>query len=238
MYKLWTYKLTHLSISVSGVLVAEAVSKVKWIYSASMKRYFFTTLFLTSFAVVFYLLLKAVGVDLLWTMAKAQKWCIKAEWVHMDSTPFASLLRNMGTLFGLGLGLHSPLYNSTKKRNTSTAFKMGCILVSLFSLQLLDGWTFPSENHMTFYSLSFGKSAVAMLIPTTMVPWVLSWICKEKREDKNLWFRINFLSKVDHRLIFLFSDTLKIFWHVDVKDNVTEDIVLSWKNKLCLLAVS
>ncbi|XP_023263489.1 glucose-6-phosphatase-like [Seriola lalandi dorsalis] len=171
---------------ITGLLVAEVVSREKWIYSASMKRYFFTTLFLTSFAVGFYLLLKAVGVDLLWTLEKAQRWCIKPEWVHLDSTPFASLLRNMGTLFGLGLGLHSALYTETKKKNTSVTFKMGCIIISLFLLQLLDGWTFSSENHMTFYFLSFGKSAVALLIPTTLVPGALCGIFKEKREDKDL----------------------------------------------------
>uniref|UniRef100_A0A8C9YNR0 glucose-6-phosphatase n=1 Tax=Sander lucioperca TaxID=283035 RepID=A0A8C9YNR0_SANLU len=169
---------------ITGVLVAEVVSKVKWIYSASMKKYFYTTLFLTSFAVGFYVILKALGVDLLWTLEKAQKWCVRAEWVHLDSTPFASLLRNMGTLFGLGLGLHSPLYTETKKRSIS--FKTGCIIVSLFLLQMLDGWTFSSENLMIFYFLSFGKSAVALLIPTTLVPWALGWICKGKREDKNL----------------------------------------------------
>ncbi|XP_070782582.1 glucose-6-phosphatase a, catalytic subunit, tandem duplicate 1 isoform X3 [Enoplosus armatus] len=171
---------------ITGLLVAECVSREKWIYNASMKKYFCTTLFLTSFAVGFYLLLKALGVDLLWTMEKAQKWCVRSEWVHLDTTPFASLLRNMGTLFGLGLGLHSPLYTETKKKETSTSFKMGCIIVSLFLLQLLDGWTFSSENLMTFYFLSFGKSAVALLIPTTLVPWALCWICKGKREDKNL----------------------------------------------------
>ncbi|XP_028423970.1 glucose-6-phosphatase a, catalytic subunit, tandem duplicate 1 isoform X2 [Perca flavescens] len=169
---------------ITGVLVAEVVSKGKWLYSASMKKYFYTTLFLTSFAVGFYVILKALGVDLLWTLEKAQKWCVRAEWVHLDSTPFASLLRNMGTLFGLGLGLHSPLYTETKKRSTS--FKMGCIIVSLFLLQLLDGWTFSSENLIIFYFVSFGKSAVALLIPTTLVPWALCWICKGKRDDKNL----------------------------------------------------
>ncbi|KAG8008771.1 Glucose-6-phosphatase [Nibea albiflora] len=169
----------------TGLLVAEVVSREKWIYSASMKKYFYMTFFLTSFAVGFYLLLKVLGVDLLWTMAKAQKWCMKAEWVHLDSTPFASLLRNMGTLFGLGLGLHSPLYTETKKKKTSTSFKIGCIIVSLFLLHLLDGWTFSSENLTTYYLLSFGKSAVALLIPTTLVPWALCGICKGKREDKN-----------------------------------------------------
>ncbi|KAI3365494.1 hypothetical protein L3Q82_010578 [Scortum barcoo] len=170
---------------ITGVLVAEVVSKQTWIYSASMGKYSYMTLFLTSFAVCFYLLLKALGVDLLWTLEKAQRWCVKPEWVHLDSTPFASLLRNMGTLFGLGLGLHSPLYTKTKE-STSTTFKMGCIFVSLFLLHLLDEWTFSSENLVTFYFLSFSKSAVALLIPTTLVPWALCWIFKRKREDKKL----------------------------------------------------
>lgn len=169
----------------TGILVAEVVSKQKCIYNASMKRYFLTTLFLTSFAICFYLLLKIVGVDLLWTMAKAQKWCINPEWVNLDTTPFASLLRNMGTLFGLGLGLHVPLFISANKKS-STSVSVGCITLSLFLLQLLDGWTFSSKNLMMFYFLSFGKSAMALFIPTMLVPWALSWICNGKTEEKNL----------------------------------------------------
>nr|XP_015818166.2 glucose-6-phosphatase a, catalytic subunit, tandem duplicate 1 [Nothobranchius furzeri] len=170
---------------ITGVLVAETVSKKKWIYSASMSQYLIVTSFLTCFAIGFYLLLKTVGVDLLWTLDKAQKWCIKSEWVRLDSTPFASLLRNMGSLFGLGLGLHLPLYNGTTDKNTSAVFKVGCIAISLVLLYLLDGWTFSSENHMSFYVLSFAKSAVALLISTTLVPWALCKICNKKRDEKS-----------------------------------------------------
>ncbi|CAJ1080168.1 glucose-6-phosphatase a%2C catalytic subunit, tandem duplicate 1 [Xyrichtys novacula] len=168
---------------ITGVLVAVVVSKQRSIYSASMKRYSYITLFLTSFAVGFYVLLKFLGVDLLWTMAKAQRWCVTPEWVHLNTTPFASLLRNMGTLFGLGLGLHSPLNTTTKKTHS---FRVGCVLVSLFLLQLLDGWTFSSENLVSFYFLCFGKNTVALSIPTTLVPWALSGIFSGKKEDKNL----------------------------------------------------
>lgn len=170
--------------AITGVLVAEVVSKVKLIYKASMRKYVYITLFLTSFAVVFYLLLKAVGVDLLWTLEKAQRWCDRAEWVHLDTTPFASLLRNMGSLLGLGLGLHSPLKST--KTGTSAACKMGSIFVSLFLLQFLDAWTFSSENLISFYLLSFGKSVVALLIPTTLVPWAVCLMCKGEKQDKKL----------------------------------------------------
>uniref|UniRef100_A0A8C6U583 glucose-6-phosphatase n=1 Tax=Neogobius melanostomus TaxID=47308 RepID=A0A8C6U583_9GOBI len=148
----------------------------------SLNYYILTTVFLTSFAVGFYLLLKAMGVDLLWTMERAQKWCVHPEWVHLDTAPFASLLRNMGTLAGLGLGLHSPLYTDTKKRGY--AFRIGCITIALVLLYVLDGWTFSPDNHMTFYSLSFGKSTLAILISTTLVPWALYKVFAIQKEDK------------------------------------------------------
>lgn len=168
----------------SGILVAEVVSQLKSIYSASLNKYLLTTVFLTSFAVGFYLLLKAVGVDLLWTMERAQKWCVHPEWVHLDTAPFASLLRNMGSFTGLGLGLHSPLYTDTKKR--SYAFRIGCIAISLVLLYVLDSWTFSPDNHMTFYSLSFGKSTLAILIPTTLTPWAMFKVFIHEKEHKSL----------------------------------------------------
>ncbi|XP_038847371.1 glucose-6-phosphatase-like isoform X1 [Salvelinus namaycush] len=161
---------------ITGIMVAEFFSRVQWIFRASLKKYFYTTVFLLSFAVGFYVLLKALGVDLLWTLAKAQKWCVRAEWVHMDSTPFASLLRNMGTLFGLGRAL-APLHRYTEsKKNSSTPFRAGCIIVSLLLLQILDSLMFSSRNQATFYMLSVNKSAAALFIPTALVPGGLSWI--------------------------------------------------------------
>ncbi|XP_070962680.1 glucose-6-phosphatase catalytic subunit 1-like [Oncorhynchus clarkii lewisi] len=93
----------------------------------------------------------------------------------MDSTPFASLLRNMDTLFGLGLGVHSLLYTESKK-NSSSPFRVGCITFSLLLLQILDGLMFPSRNQATFYVLSVSKCAAALFIPTALVPGGLSWI--------------------------------------------------------------
>ena len=166
------------------MIVAECFNRTQWIYSASLKKYLCTTLFLLSFAVGFYVLLKALGVDLLWTLERAQKWCVKAEWVHLDSTPFASLLRNMGTLFGLGLGLHSPLYTESK-RSTSATFRTGCIVGSLLLLQCLGGLTFSSKNQTLFYLLSFSKSAAAIFITTALLPGALHWAFLGRRIEKD-----------------------------------------------------
>ncbi|XP_061087037.1 glucose-6-phosphatase a, catalytic subunit, tandem duplicate 1 [Conger conger] len=168
---------------ISGMMVAEIFTRVQWIYSASLKKYVYITLFLLSFAVGFYVLLKLLGVDLLWTLEKAKKWCVRSEWVHMDSTPFASLLRNMGTLFGLGLGLHSPLYTESKK-GTSATFRGGCIIASLVLLQLLDCLNFSSDNETWYYLLSFCKSTTAPLITTSLVPGFLAHLFRSKKCKK------------------------------------------------------
>ncbi|KAL1263966.1 hypothetical protein QQF64_004321 [Cirrhinus molitorella] len=172
---------------ISGIIVAEIFSRVQWIYSASLKKYIGVTLFLLFFAVGFYVLLKVMGVDLLWTLAKAQKWCVNPDWVLMDTTPFASLLRNMGTLFGLGLGLHLSGYNETTSRKHScVSFRMGCIGLSLVLLQLLDKMTFSSSNQLLFYFLSFGKSAVALVLPTAIVPGAICWVSSKNKHDKDM----------------------------------------------------
>ncbi|KAI1896519.1 hypothetical protein AGOR_G00095610 [Albula goreensis] len=158
---------------ISGMIVAEAFNRVQWIYRASLKKYFYITLFLLTFALGFYLLLKALGVDLLWTLEKAKKWCVNAEWVHLDTTPFASLLRNMGTLFGLGLGLHSPLYIESKK-STSAPFRFGCIITSLLLLHLFDSFKPPTHTVPLFYLLSFCKSATVPLATVSIIPYLVS----------------------------------------------------------------
>ncbi|XP_047673524.1 glucose-6-phosphatase catalytic subunit 1 isoform X2 [Tachysurus fulvidraco] len=158
---------------ITGIIVAEIFNRQTWIYYASLKRYCNITLFLTVFAVGFYVLLKAVGVDLLWTLEKAQKWCVNPAWVHMDSTPFASLLRNMGTLFGLGLGLHSPLYTESKK-STSVPYRIGCVLSSLLLLHLFDSIKPPTHTAALFYLLSFCKSATVPLVTVSIIPYCVS----------------------------------------------------------------
>ncbi|KAL7857560.1 hypothetical protein SRHO_G00164590 [Serrasalmus rhombeus] len=169
---------------ISGIIVAEVFSRQQWIYRASLHRYFNVTLFLLVFAVGFYVLLKALGVDLLWTLEKAQKWCNHPTWVHMDTSPFASLLRNMGSLFGLGLGLHLP-NGFENKYSRSAPFRTGCIGVSLVLLQLLDSLTFSSNNQAIFYVLSFAKSTAALLVPTTLVPGGISLLLLGKKDEKN-----------------------------------------------------
>ncbi|KAM5306229.1 glucose-6-phosphatase catalytic subunit 1 [Glossophaga mutica] len=162
----------------SGIAVAETFRHIQGIYNASLKKYFLITFFLFSFAIGFYLLLKGLGVDLLWTLEKAKRWCERPEWVHIDTTPFASLLKNLGTLFGLGLALNSSMYRESCKGKLSKwfPFRLGCIAASLVLLHLFDSLKPPSQVELIFYILSFCKSAAVPLASVSLIPYCLARI--------------------------------------------------------------
>ncbi|XP_005394546.1 PREDICTED: glucose-6-phosphatase [Chinchilla lanigera] len=160
----------------SGIVVAETFHHVRGIYDASLRKYVLVTGFLFGFAVGFYLLLRALGVDLLWTLEKAKRWCERPEWVHIDTTPFASLLKNLGTLLGLGLALHSGMYRQGCRGQLQgqLPFRLGCIGASLVLLHFFDTLKPPARVELVFYVLSFCKSAAVPLASVSLVPYCLA----------------------------------------------------------------
>ncbi|XP_072417200.1 glucose-6-phosphatase catalytic subunit 1-like [Chiloscyllium punctatum] len=172
----------------SGLIVAEAFGRIDAIYNVKFTQYLKITLSLFSFALGFYLVLKVLGVDLLWSVEKAQRWCARAEWVHIDSTPFAGLVRNMGALFGLGLALNSPIYaESCKgKRSQQFSFRLSCIVASLLILHLFDSVKPPTQTEFLFYFLSFCKSAAVPLAVVVFVPYCVSQIVNREEKEKLL----------------------------------------------------
>uniref|UniRef100_A0A8D1NCV5 Glucose-6-phosphatase n=1 Tax=Sus scrofa TaxID=9823 RepID=A0A8D1NCV5_PIG len=160
----------------TGIAVAETFRHIQSIYNASLKKYFLITFFLFSFAIGFYLLLKGLGVDLSWTLEKAKRRCERPEWVHIDTTPFASLLKNVGTLFGLGLALNSSMYRQGCKGKLSKwfPFRLSCIVASLVLLHFFDSLKPPSQIELIFYVLSFCKSAAVPLASVSLIPYCLS----------------------------------------------------------------
>lgn len=76
---------------------------------ASLNVYRKTNIFLFLFALGFYLLLGLLNIDLPWSLPIAKKWCANPDWIHIDSTLFAGLVRNLGVLFGLGFAINSKM---------------------------------------------------------------------------------------------------------------------------------
>ncbi|XP_069807879.1 glucose-6-phosphatase catalytic subunit 1-like [Dendropsophus ebraccatus] len=161
---------------ISGIVVASVFNHLQIIYSISLKKYIYTTLFLFSFALGFYILLKDFDVDLLWTLERASHWCSRPEWIHIESTPFAGLVRNLGMFLGLGLALDSQMYkNSCKeKRGAEFTFRLSCIIISLVVLHIFDSFELPSDVEAVFYFLSFCKSVAVPITAVGIVPYCVS----------------------------------------------------------------
>uniref|UniRef100_A0A668ALE7 Glucose-6-phosphatase n=1 Tax=Myripristis murdjan TaxID=586833 RepID=A0A668ALE7_9TELE len=154
----------------SGILVAETLSRACWILDASLHLYFLTSLLLLSLALLLFLLLGSAGVDLLWSLEKARRYCHQVDWINMGTSPFASLFRNTGTLLGLGLGLHSPLCTETKRvvagrQGDGTAYRFICVSATLVLLYMFDSAFRPAvHSGALLYLLSFCKSATVPLV--------------------------------------------------------------------------
>ncbi len=157
--------------------MAKAFNRVSWIYSASLKSYVHTILCLVFIPLGLYALLDAASIDPYWSLMKAQKWCIQPEWVHLDTTPFAGLLRNTGALFGLGLSLHLPIHGDLQRNKccgNSAIYRLTCTAATLPLLSLLDSFRPPTSTRALFYALSFCKSATVPLTTISVVPYSIS----------------------------------------------------------------
>uniref|UniRef100_A0A668ALJ6 glucose-6-phosphatase n=3 Tax=Myripristis murdjan TaxID=586833 RepID=A0A668ALJ6_9TELE len=170
----------------AGMLVGEVFDHIPSIHNASLKVYLQTNVFLLSFAVCLYLLLKFMDIDLLWSISKAKKWCANPDWIHLDTTPFAGLVRNLGALFGLGLANNSEMFiQSCKGKNgNKTCFKLMCVTATLTSLQLYDFIKIPTHTEVLFYMLSFCKSALVPLCVVGLIPYCVHLLIGE--ENKKL----------------------------------------------------
>ncbi|XP_034549519.1 glucose-6-phosphatase 2-like isoform X1 [Notolabrus celidotus] len=170
----------------AGMMVAEVLDHIPSVYNASLKAYLYTNLFLFCFAVGFYLLLKSMDINLLWSVTKAKKWCANPDWIHLDTTPFAGLVRNLGALFGLGLAVNSQMFiQSCKGKNAyNTRFKLMCVTATLTSLQLYDFIKMPTHTEALFYISSFCKSASVPLGVVAVIPYCVHLLIGD--EDRKL----------------------------------------------------
>lgn len=167
-----------------GMLVAEVFEHTPGIQTASLSTYLKTNLFLFLFALGLYLLLGLLDIDLLWSVPIAKKWCANPEWIHIDTTPFAGLVRNLGVLFGLGFAINSEMFlRSCRGENGyRLSFRLLCTMASLTTLQLYHFIKIPTQAEYLFYVLSFCKSASIPLTVVALIPYCIHALMKPSKK--------------------------------------------------------
>lgn len=86
-----------------GAIIARTVIEHLPMERLNKSHFCLGTLAMFSSALGTYALLRSLGMDPLWSVHKAMRWCAKKEYIHLDTTPFFSMMRYLGVCLGAGL---------------------------------------------------------------------------------------------------------------------------------------
>lgn len=174
-----------------GLLVAVVVYRSN-LRNIKLATYVVGTVFmLTVVAATYATLILVLKVDPGWTIAKAVKWCLKKEHVHMDTTPFFSIMRYTGFFLGTGIGLNAapePLVvrpANLSRPNESMKVRSINFLKAVISIALIHALNLiriPSGNLPVFYALSFLMNTVQPILFICIVPKIISLLIPQGKQ--------------------------------------------------------
>ena len=98
---MYYYVDSHMVINtcVSCMLVSSVCERISFM-KVSPKIYAFVSLFLLLSGPATYWAIKTLGVDPMWTVNLATRWCAKKEWIYLDTNIFYALTRDASALLG------------------------------------------------------------------------------------------------------------------------------------------
>lgn len=155
-----------------GVLTARKVyGSTKWL-SMSRTQWLLTASFILTTALSTYWLLLVSGSDPAWSIRHAYKWCARREYIHVDTTPFYSMVRYSGAAFGLGLGLTSRFFASTDRSRFNRLQVAATVLLGLVLGAVADKThaLIPKADANTFYALEFALNVALPYGVVGLVP--------------------------------------------------------------------
>ena len=115
------------------------------------------------------------------SVTKAQKWCVKPSYIHLDTTPFYALVRDSGVALGLGISFsivrsvtRAGMNNQRGLRSVQIPLlsKSLKIILSVFLLQLLEALSLPKSNALLFYVAGYARCALIPIIIIFVVPMI------------------------------------------------------------------
>ena len=168
---------------VIGVAVAMLVSNLDT-DSLDRNKYIWGTVGLFVSALSTYAILKMMGFNPMWSVERALKWCAKPEHVHLDTTPFFSMMRYTGFFLGMGLALHSNLHRIAAKQRFTTAMKILTAVLSVLFAKATEFVPLPKSNVNLCYALVFVMSAILPYVFIAIIPYIVSKISHKSEKTK------------------------------------------------------
>ncbi|KAI1280550.1 Glucose-6-phosphatase 2 [Halotydeus destructor] len=133
--------------AVIGIAVAKLISQSNT-DAFERKHYIMGTVGMFSIVMMTYFAISSLGFDPLWSVGQAIKWCSKPEYVHIDTTPFFSMMRYLGFFFGMGLGLYSSAYKMASKVHFTPAMRIVTAILAVGVTKASEFVVLPKGQHV------------------------------------------------------------------------------------------
>ena len=171
----------------SGIVLAYCLQKTRLSKATSLVYCLSLTVVLLCFTMMIYKFLSMVVYDPSMTLKKAQKWCADPSYIHLDTTPFYALVRDLGAAMGIGLSYYlirilsrkvlffkDGLNSSNSPNNSSLRvnffLRSTNAVVSLVLLKLLETVSASQSNLMFFYITGYIRNAISTTVVMAIVP--------------------------------------------------------------------
>lgn len=128
--------------------------------------------------ILFHVALQQIGVDFSWSIPVAKKWCSRAEWIRLDTTPFSSLTRDCGALLGLGL----VQYWRPRGWPLPLAPRALSLAISSMGLYHINRLPLPIKPQALFYCLLFLKFVIVPQLVMITVPRLIHFVTNKKKD--------------------------------------------------------
>lgn len=158
-----------------GVSVAMLISHLDT-DKFKLNHYFYGTVLLFISALSTFAVLKLLGFNPMWSVERALKWCAKRENVHLDTTPFFSMMRYCGFFLGMGLALHSNLYQNAFKNFFTTNMKIVAAILSIGFAKSTEYVPMPKSYPSLCYLIAFVLSIILPYVFVAVIPYCISKI--------------------------------------------------------------
>lgn len=139
--------------TVAGLLLAVASYQFRSMDYLSLKFYLITSLMLLFVGLLIFLVIQLAGIDPFWSLTLAEKWCQNKDWIHLDTTLFAAIIRDASSLVGLGLGLNWESNSIGRDTGRHWTWKAMAICLSVGLMQGSQFVNIPQGAPLMFYAM-------------------------------------------------------------------------------------
>ncbi|XP_041459262.1 glucose-6-phosphatase 2-like [Lytechinus variegatus] len=166
--------------SVTGVLLASVIRQYP-VENYGFGSYFLLGLFFLVSIFIEYYLISLVGLDPAWSFKLALKRCVYREWVHMDTTLFYAISRDVGAFVFAGM-ICSCLTVNYERTRGQYVMKMTATLLTIAAALVIDTMYVPRRYIALFYILGAFKSGLVSVSTVALNQIVSSF----SRQNPNL----------------------------------------------------